>query len=201
MNTETATKDEIVEAAAELFNKKGYAAVDLGEIADRIETDRETIERHFITKAHLGAAWLDRVHSGSVRRHSQMLEDDRLPERKIRDYFGELKPWLSRNKFLGCPFTAVGSRESLVCPQVAEVVEQHKEYVRLFLTQIAAQFLGDDAAGERLGAALYLLYSGATTEAATLRSTEPVDSALRVLDALLPHWKSTTGNLSTHSLP
>lgn len=185
-------KNEIVEAAAELFSKKGYSAVSLDEISKRADTDLDNLRQHFATKALLGAAWLDRVHTRSVSRHDEMLAADRLPERKIRDYFEELKPWLSRSKFLGCPFTAVGTRESLVCPQVAEVMEEHKDYIRLFLTQIATQFLGNQSAGDRLGAALYLLYSGATTEAATLRNTDPVDSAMRVLDALLPHWKAAT---------
>ena len=192
MNTTSVSRSEIVEAAAELFGKKGYSAASLEEIANRAGIDLDHLEQNFPTKALLGAAWLDRVHTRSVRRHYEMLADNRLPERKIRDYFEKLKPWLLRNKFLGCPFTAVGTRESLVCPQVAEVVEEHKEYIRLFLTQIATQFLGERDAGDRLGVALYLLYSGATTEAATLRSTEPVDSALRVLNALLPHWKSAT---------
>lgn len=194
MSTESNQKNAILEAAAELFSKKGYAAADLDEIADRANVARESLERFFPTKALLGAAWLDRIHTGSVGRHSEALRDGRSPERKIRDYFEALKPWLLRNKFLGCPFTTVGSRESLICPQVAEVVEEHKDYIREFLTQLAVSFLGNQETGRRLGAALYLLYSGATTEAATLRSTEPVESALAVLDTMLPQWQSTLSN-------
>lgn len=58
------------------------------------------------------------------------------------------------------------------------------------MTHLATAYLGVEAAGKRLGAALFLLYSGATTEAAILRSLEPIDTALSVLDSLLPQWKS-----------
>jgi hypothetical protein len=108
----------------------------------------------------------------------------------IRDYFEELKPWLLRNKFLGCQFAAAGQQESLVCPQVAATVEEHKDYVQNFMTRLATAYLGAEAAGRQLGTALFLLYSGATTEAATRRTVEPVDAALAVLDTLLPQWKS-----------
>jgi len=58
------------------------------------------------------------------------------------------------------------------------------------MTKLATDYLGVEDAGKRLGATLFLLYSGATTEAATLRTLEPVDAALGVLDTILAQWKS-----------
>lgn len=190
MKTDPLVRESILKAAAEVFSKKGYVAASLETMAVRADTDVDTIRRLYGTKANLGAAWLNSLHAGSVKRHELMLDAERAPERKIRDYFEELKPWLLRNKFLGCQFTAAGKQDSLVCPQVAETVEEHKHYVRGFMTRLATAYLGGEPAGRRLGAALFLLYSGATTEAATLRTVEPVDAALAVLDTMLPQWKA-----------
>jgi AcrR family transcriptional regulator len=198
VKTDLNQREAILKSATELFAKKGYGGVSSETIAEFAGTEVDAINRLFGSKAELGALWLSSVHAGSVRRHAAMLETQYTPERKIRDYFEELKPWLSRNKFLGCPFTDLGKRESLSCPRVAEEVEEHKYFIRDFLTGLASRYLGSDTAGSRLGNALFLLYSGATTEAATLRSFEPIDSALTVLDTLLPQWKAASSG--SHSL-
>lgn len=190
MKTDPLLRESILKAAASIFSKKGYVAASLEAMADQADTDVDTIRRLYGSKANLGAAWLNSLHAGSIKRHEQMLNAERAPERKIRDYFEELKPWLLRNKFLGCQFSAAGQKDSLVCPQVAATVEEHKDYVHGFMTRLATAYLGAEPAGKRLGAALFLLYSGATTEAASLRTVEPVDAALAVLDTMLPQWKA-----------
>lgn len=190
MKTEPQLRETILKAAAQVLAQKGYVAASLEAIAEIANTDIDSIKRMYGSKANLGAAWLNSLHAGSVKRHDLMLRAERAPEHKIRDYFEELKPWLLRNKFLGCQFTAAGDQDSLICPQVAESVEEHKDYIRNFMTKLATAYLGMEEAGKRLGTALFLLYTGATTEAATLRTVEPVDAALAVLDTLLPQWKS-----------
>ncbi len=126
MKTDPQLKESILKAAAQIFSTKGYVAASLETIAESAETDPESIRRVFGSKANLGAIWLNSLHAGSLQRHKQLLDKDRAPECKIRDYFQELKPWLIQNKFLGCPFTAVGKQESSVCPQVAETVDAHR---------------------------------------------------------------------------
>jgi len=137
MKTDPKLRENILKAAAEVFAKMGYVAANLEATAEIAHTDVNTIKRIYGSKANLGAAWLNSLHAGSVKRHYLMLRAERAPEHKIRDYFEELKPWLLRNKFLGCQFTAAGDQDSLICPQVAESVEEHKDYVRGFMTKLA----------------------------------------------------------------
>lgn len=51
--TYTKRRDEIIEAAARLFRKQGYAQTSLGDVADALDTDRATIYYYVASKKEL----------------------------------------------------------------------------------------------------------------------------------------------------
>jgi AcrR family transcriptional regulator len=59
--TETNPRDKIVEAAEELFARRGYAGVGLSEIAESVGLGKSTLFHHFRSKAQLYAAVVERI--------------------------------------------------------------------------------------------------------------------------------------------
>jgi len=91
MKTDPNQREAILKAASEVFSKKGYVKTSLEAIAELAGSDTETIKRLYGSKSELGAVWLNMLHAGSVKRHAEILSAATAPERKIRDYFEELK--------------------------------------------------------------------------------------------------------------
>jgi AcrR family transcriptional regulator len=58
---ETNPRDKIVEAAEELFARRGYAGVGLSEIAEHVGLGKSTLFHHFRSKAQLYAAVVERI--------------------------------------------------------------------------------------------------------------------------------------------
>jgi TetR/AcrR family transcriptional regulator len=58
---ETAPREKILEAAEELFARRGFAGVGLSEIADAVGLGKSSLFHHFPTKAQLYAAVTERI--------------------------------------------------------------------------------------------------------------------------------------------
>ncbi len=58
---EISPRDRILEAAEELFARRGFAAVGISEIAESVGMSKSSLFHHFRTKAQLYAATVDRV--------------------------------------------------------------------------------------------------------------------------------------------
>lgn len=142
------------------------------------------------------SAWLGELHRKSVKHHRQLIEGatggGKAPGEVVGDYFDALEEYLREGEFAGCPFTnAATALEEQVNDEEAEAVrtevEAHKLSIRDFFVEVAG--LVDESAGRarHLGEALFLMYSGATTEAKNLRETWPVErarsAALQMIEA------------------
>lgn len=132
------------------------------------------------------SAWLGELHRKSVAHHRELLEGaiggGKAPKEVVGEYFDELERYLREGEFAGCPFTnAATALEEQVDVEEAEAVraevESHKLSIRDFFVAVAR--LVDESPGRarHLGEALFLMYSGATTEAKNLRETWPVARA------------------------
>ena len=142
------------------------------------------------------SAWLRELHRKSVAHHRELLEGaiggGKDPREVVGEYFDELENYLQAGEFAGCPFTnAATALEQQVGDEeagaVRSEVESHKLSIRDFFVAVAK--LVDDSPGRarHLGEVLFLMYSGATTEAKNLRETWPVAraraAALQMIEA------------------
>lgn len=172
----TNLRPHIIESAGALFASKGYGNVGINEILKAGEIARASFYYHFESKEALCAAWLETLHERSVAHHATLLQSSHPPENVLRNYFDELKKWLLSNNFRGCPFTNTGIFLQDDAPLVRDAIETHKTFIRDFFIDLAVRL--DSERGRELGETLFLLYSGATTEAQNLRASWPVDRAL-----------------------
>lgn len=171
-------RDRILETAGQLFASKGYGNVGINEIIEKSGTAKASFYQHFPSKEMLCATWLEEAHRKSERRHDAMLKESGDALELLQNYFEELKEWLKSNDFRGCPYTNTAAVLLGGSDLILEKIEEHKLFLRDFFVEIARSFVGGIGA-RQLGGSLFLLYSGATTEAQNLRSTWPVDNALK----------------------
>ena len=173
----------IIETAGALFARKGYGNVGINEILNAGEIARASFYHHFASKDALCAAWLESLHARSVEHHRSLLDRKQKPDQILREYFEALKAWLIKNDFRGCPYSNTGTFLTDDAPEVRDDIESHKMFIRDFFIELATRNCADR--GRELGECLFLLYSGATTEAQNLRATWPIDRAAEIADKLI----------------
>ncbi|NBB80056.1 MAG: TetR family transcriptional regulator [Verrucomicrobia bacterium] len=178
----TNLKPHIIETAGGLFARKGYGNVGINEILKAGEIARASFYHHFESKEALCAAWLESLHERSVNQHRALLESRKKPATIVRDYFKALKNWLIENDYRGCPYSNTGTFLQDEAPRIRAAIERHKIFLRDFFIGLAQRIR--PGGGRELGEQLFLLYSGATTEAQNLRTTWPIDRAARASERL-----------------
>lgn len=171
-------RERLLETAADLFTERGYGAVGINEIIEKSQTAKASFYHHFPSKENLCLTWLEETHARSDARHDAILNDPGSAQDKVLAYFASLKDWMKTKDFRGCPFTNTVSSLDKGSPPISEQVELHKLSIRDFFIDLAREIAPTGSPARRLGTALFLLYSGATTEAQNLRSNWPVDAAV-----------------------
>lgn len=169
-------RNRILKKAAALFFQRGYSEVGINEIIEQSGTAKATFYHHFPSKKALCEAWLAEIHKQCEEGLLQLLQAKGEPVAKVGRYFDQLAEYLRANDFRGCPYSntaAIAHGEDSIIGKVRE----HKDRVREFFRQLAMETPLAAAEARQLGDALFLLYSGATTEAQNLRELWPVEVA------------------------
>jgi len=172
-------RERIMQIAGKLFACRGYSAVGINEIIDKSGTAKASFYHHFPTKESLCEAWLADVHDHSEQRRNAILESKMDTVSKVRGYFDDLRKYLEESQFRGCPYsntaTVASEEEKKICRQV----ECHKLCQREFFRRLAGEITPSGIRAREIGDALFLLYSGATSEAQNLKAVWPVEAASR----------------------
>ena len=178
-------KDRILATADDLFTRRGYGNVGINEIIAESGAAKASFYQYFRSKDNLCLAWLERWHEITEEEFQSLRDRMGGGEKKILLLFAELKPFLEEGNFRGCPFTnTAGFLGKNHDPRIREMIQFHKEYQRRFLIELASE-VTTPARAEKLGSALFLLYSGATTEGQNQCDTWPVDRALKAAKDLI----------------
>jgi len=89
------------------------------------------------------------------------------------------------NNFRGCPFTNTGAFLAEESPRIRNAIVAHKLLERDFFVGLARELApAAEVPARALGDTLFLLYTGATTEAQNHRATWPIDRAQSCAQAL-----------------
>jgi AcrR family transcriptional regulator len=78
------TRDEILEAAAQIFRQKGYHAASMQEIADAVKLQKASLYHHVNSKQDILLALLDRALDLLIEGMEKVLAMDLAPEEKLR---------------------------------------------------------------------------------------------------------------------
>jgi AcrR family transcriptional regulator len=170
-------KDRILEAAGQLFHKHGYSNVGINQIISSADTAKASFYQHFSSKEELCEAWLAAVHDLSEESRAKIIRQEQSAVEKLNLYFDELSKYLVRSDFRGCPYTNTGAMVDTESAGVMRQIKCHKVSIRDFFEAIIIQEHGESDAATDLANQLFILYSGATTEAQNLRDLWPVETA------------------------
>lgn len=176
-------REKILEAAGDLFQRKGYACVGVNEIIETAGVSKAGFYQNFESKENLCVEWLRETHSRSEFRHAQLMESDLPPVERVVSYFEGLADYLTCRDFRGCPFSNTASVTDAENDRIRREIESHKIFLREFFIDLADQ-CGAGEEAENLGSHLFLLYSGAATESQNLRSVSPVRTAVAIARGL-----------------
>lgn len=169
-------KQRILETASRLFSERGYDAVGINELIEKSGVAKATFYQHFRSKEKLCVEWLRQEAIESEKGAQALLDRDLAAVEKVSVKFDGLRNFLKESEFRGCPFSntaTVVTRDNEACG----VVQEYKTASRLFWQSLALQLRREPSAAKSLGDALFLLFSGAATEAQNSKALWPVDSA------------------------
>lgn len=169
-------RQQILETSAQLFAQRGYELVGINEIIEKSGVAKATFYAQFKSKEKLCAEWLKAEAAKSEAAGSALLKDASSPEAKVKAKFDSLLKYCRTSDFRGCPFSITASMTQ-PSSEVRDVIRDYKAQSRVFWQSLALEFRRDPAEARALGDAMFLLFSGAVTEAQNCRHTWPAEAA------------------------
>jgi AcrR family transcriptional regulator len=177
-------REIILAKAGELFHRKGYAAVTLEEVIAASGMPKSEMHRAFSNKSALGQAWLERLTRRMRVMHDTFMERPGERERRLKKYFFSMRGWVEANGWRACQFANTAAAiDAEAEPEMAQLIDQFKRSQRKFFIELVGSLVAEGDA-PRLGTAVFLLYSGAMTEAQNLKATWPFEDALAAAEQL-----------------
>ncbi|TWF58935.1 TetR/AcrR family transcriptional regulator [Neorhizobium alkalisoli] len=177
-----AISDQILATAGALFYREGIRAVGIDRIIEEANVAKATLYRHFPSKDHLVAAYLQARHERVVRSLQEVVDAAMAPREQIALIFQRLHEKADSPEFRGCAF-ALAVAEHGDSERVVSVARTHKAMVRDIFAAIMTKASGNP---DQPAAHLSLLYEGALATVAVGRDPQAVliarDCALSVFD-------------------
>lgn len=102
-------QERILEAAYELFSRRGIRDVGIDELIERAGVAKATFYRHFPSKDELVTAFLKRRETRWTKQwvEAEARKRGRTPEEKLLAIFNLFDEWFRRDDFEGCSFINV----------------------------------------------------------------------------------------------
>ncbi len=174
---------QILASASTLFYREGIRAVGIDRIIEEANVAKATLYRHFPSKDHLVAAYLQDRHKRVLRSLNEVLGTVGAPRDQLEAIFLRLHEKADSPEFRGCAF-ALAVAEHGESERVTTIARTHKAAVGdIFRTVLAPVAAAPDAPAAHLA----LLYEGALSTVAVGRDPRAVlvarDCALSVFDA------------------
>lgn len=182
------TKDKAIEAFGPILIKQGYDWVELDDVAKTASIELKEIKHAFANKALLCQSWMELTDIRARKHHAELLSSGKSMRQVLDQYFEELESFMIKFGFSGCPFAntsrAIRGRSE---PEIENRIKAHKEEIRQFFLKLCRK---GNFSSDILGEALFLLYSGATTESANMQNIKPVTSGREASMALFDLYAS-----------
>lgn len=186
MNTEARTR--ILDAAEDLYYRKGFAAVGMDELRSEAGVSLRRLYGEFGSKDEIVAAVLGRRHvewEDGVRARVEAAGSE--VRARLLAVYAYLEDWFGDAGFRGCAFINAFGELGGTHPEVARVVREHKASFQAYMAGLVRDAGGDDL----LAAQLAILAEGAQSTAAISAdpqvATQARLAAEVLVDAALAH--------------
>ncbi|GAB3598083.1 TetR/AcrR family transcriptional regulator [Microbacterium tumbae] len=160
---EKEANERILNAAEDLYYRKGYAAVGMDELRTVAGVSLRRLYALYPSKTDIVAAVLARKHveweDGLARAVADAGDDARA---RLLAVYRYLEDWFCDEDFRGCAFINAFGELGGTNPEVARIVREHKASFQRYMTGLVAGIGGS----ETLAAQLSILAEGAQSTAA-----------------------------------
>ncbi len=182
--TQSSKREQLIQAALELFNKDGFNAVGIDAISERAAVTKKTLYHHFRSKDELILAVLryydERFRNDFMRSVEAGAES---PAGRLLAIFDVAQDWFDQNNFYGCLF--VGAMHEYPDPgtPIRHMCREAKGLVHDYIKELAekAQLKRPGPLSEQLA----LLLEGATTMAQVNNSSLSAVQARKAAEVLI----------------
>ncbi|MEV1004509.1 helix-turn-helix domain-containing protein [Nonomuraea sp. NPDC050202] len=177
-------RERILDAAEELFQSEGIRRVGVQAIAERAETTKMAIYRHFATKDALVAEWL-RIVAADYQAAFDRAETEHpdRPREQILALARFIAEGLPAISYRGCPFINSLAELPDRSHPARQVIEEHKALqTRRLVGMCAAAGLPDP---EQAAAEITFVLEGAQVSAHNGSIAQPGDRLMRIVEAIV----------------
>ncbi|MFH9414522.1 TetR/AcrR family transcriptional regulator [Streptomyces rochei] len=185
-------RERILDAAEELFQSEGIRRVGVQAIAEKAETTKMAIYRHFDTKDALVAEWL-RIVAAEYRAAFDRVEAEHpgRPREQILGVARFIAEGLPAISHRGCPFiNSLAELPDRTHP-AREVIERHKaDQTRRMVTMCAAAGLPDP---EQAAAEITFVLEGAQVSTQNGSIDRAGDRLMRIVEAIVDRHGAAGG--------
>ncbi|GGZ62316.1 TetR family transcriptional regulator [Streptomyces plicatus] len=185
-------RERILDAAEELFQSEGIRRVGVQAIAEKAETTKMAIYRHFDTKDALVAEWL-RIVAAEYRAAFDRVEAEHpgRPREQILGVARFIAEGLPAISHRGCPFiNSLAELPDRTHP-AREVIERHKaDQTRRMVAMCAAAGLPDP---EQAAAEITFVLEGAQVSTQNGSIDRAGDRLMRIVEAIVDRHGSAAG--------
>ena len=183
-NDPALTRARILDAAAQLFHRRGYAETSMQHIIDAASVTSGALHHHYRTKKELGLAVIrERVAQVVDEVWIDPVIDASDPIEGITNAFQGISRGLRRRKIAGCPLNNLAVELAFAEPEFRKEIEK---IFRKWRDALATKISGSSICPPGLSpseVATFIVasYSGAMTLAKSSQSSEPLNIALKCL--------------------
>ena len=157
-------REQLIQAALELFSKNGFHAVGVDTISERANITKKTLYHHFKSKEELILAALryyDERHRNSFMRSVEARAEN--PEDRLLVIFDILEEWFNSKNFSGCLFVRAMGEYPEEGTSIRSVCQESKVLTQRYIQSLAEKAELQDA--DELSEQFMLLIEGAITMA------------------------------------
>jgi len=140
-NATFGARERILEAAYDLFSRRGLGDVGIDELIERAEVAKSTFYRHFRSKDDLVLAFLQRREHRWTRELVEAGARSRgeTPQEQLLAIFDVFDEWFHRDDFEGCSFINILLETADLQHPVGQASAAHLEYIRSIVRELAEE--------------------------------------------------------------
>jgi AcrR family transcriptional regulator len=181
-----AVTDKILDTAERLFYTQGYNNTGINQIIEEADIAKNSLYKHFDTKADLMLAYLQRLHQRWFERLETTINKVADPKEKLLAVFVHHGERQQIREFGGCPFTKANSDAGKSDPRILAEIRATKEHLKSYIGKLVAnsghkKILTD----KELTEAVFLMTEGGVSAAAVFKQDKDLIAAKKIIKKLI----------------
>ena len=185
-------RDKILDAAFDLFHKKGYKGVSMDEIASIAGVKKSNLFYYYPSKEKLGVAVIDQRIKPAATTNASWKDEGSDPLGDVANIFEQAKTSNGRHGCpLGCLAQEISASSEVMRVGVSDCLENFRADLERMITEARSRgYFKKDLDSKDAARAIITLLQGASLISKAHKNTEYYDTARRVAVGFLAGFKT-----------